>query len=56
MRVLFLGDGEQHFADFQGMQAKAIKLASPLATGKIAYKKKDSHIWGRATTTVRLQL
>jgi len=48
-----LEDGEQHFADFKGMKVKSLKMWSPLTTAEIAFKKKDSHAWGRATTTVR---
>jgi len=48
-----LEDGEKQFAMFNGMKAKALKMASPLATGKIAYKRGDRHAWGWATTTVR---
>jgi len=49
----FLEEGEKHFADFKEMKAKSLKMASPLTTGEIAFKKKDSHAWGWATTTVR---
>ena len=49
-----LEGGEKHFADIKEMKAKSLKMASPLTTGEIAFKKKDdSHAWGRATTTVR---
>ena len=48
-----LEEGEKHFADFKEMKAKSLKMASPLATAEIAFKKKGSHAWGRSTTTVR---
>jgi len=48
-----LAEGEKHFADFKEMKAKSLKMASPLTTGEIAFRKKDSHAWGRATATVR---
>jgi len=48
-----LEEGERHFADFKEMKAKSLKMASPLATGEIAFEKNGSHAWGRATTTVR---
>jgi len=48
-----LEEGGKHFADFKEMKAKSLKMVSPLTTGEIAFKKKDSHAWGRATTTVR---
>jgi len=48
-----LEEGEKHFADFKEMKAKRVKMASPLTTGEIAFKKKGRHAWGRATTTVR---
>jgi len=48
-----LEEGEKHFADFKEMKAKSLKMASPLTMGEIAFKKKDSHAWGRAITTVR---
>ena len=48
-----LEEGEKHFADFKKMKATSVKMASPLTTGEIAFKKKDGHAWGRATTTVR---
>ena len=48
-----LEEGEKHFADFKEMKAKSLKMSSPLTTGEIAFKKKDSHAWGRSTTTVR---
>ena len=48
-----LEEGGKHFADFKEMKAKSLKMVSPLTTGEIAFKKKDRHAWGRATTTVR---
>jgi len=48
-----LEEGEKHFAVFKEMKAKSLRMSSPLTTGEIAFKKKDSHAWGRATTTVR---
>jgi len=48
-----LEEGEKYFADFQEMEAKSLKMKSPLTKAEIAFKKKDSHAWGRATTTVR---
>jgi len=48
-----LESGEKQFAMFNGMKAKALKMASPLATAKIAFKSGDRHAWGWATTTVR---
>jgi len=48
----FMAKGEKHFADFKELKAKSLKMASPLTTREIAFKKKDSHAWGRATTTV----
>jgi len=48
-----LEEGEKHFADFQEMKAKALEMASPLTTAKIAYKSGDRHAWGYATTNVR---
>jgi len=48
-----LEEGEKHFADFKEMKAKSVEMASPLTMGEIAFKKKDSNAWGRATTTVR---
>jgi len=48
-----LEEGEKHFADLKEMKAKSLKMASPLTTGEIAFKKKDSDAWGRSTTTVR---
>jgi len=47
-----LEEGEKHFADFKETKTKSLKMVSPLTTGEIAFKK-DSHAWGRATTTVR---
>jgi len=48
-----LEEGEKHFADFKGMKAKSLEMASPLATGEIAFENKGGQAWGRATTTVR---
>jgi len=48
-----LEEGKKHFFDFNEMKSKILKMESPLATGEIAFKKKDSRAWGRATTTVR---
>jgi len=48
-----LEEGEKHFADFKEMRAKSLKMASPLTTGEIAFKKEDGHAWGCSTTTVR---
>jgi len=48
-----LEEGEKHFVEFKEMKAKSLKMASPLTTAEIAFEKKDSHVWGRATTTVR---
>jgi len=48
-----LEEGEKHFADFKEMKVKSMTMTSPLTTGEIAFKKKDSQTWGRATTTVR---
>jgi len=48
-----LAEGERNFTDFQEMKAKALEMASPLTTAKIAYKSGDRHAWGWATTTVR---
>jgi len=48
-----LEDGEAQFAMFKGTKAKVLKMTSPLATAKIAFKSGDNHAWGWATTTVR---
>jgi len=48
-----LFEGEQQFAVFKGMKAKSLKMASPQTRAEIAFEKKNSHAWGRATTTVR---
>ena len=48
-----LEEGEKHFADFKELKAKSLKMVSPLTTAEIAFEKKDSRAWGRATTTVR---
>ena len=48
-----LEEGEKRFAYFKAMKAKSLKMASPLTTGEVAFKKKDSHAWGRSITTVR---
>jgi len=48
-----LTEGEGYFTDFQEMKAKALEMASPLTTAKIAHKSGDMHAWGRSTTTVR---
>jgi len=48
-----LFEGEQHFALFNGMKTKALKMASPLTTAEIAYKSGDKQAWGWATATVR---
>jgi len=48
-----LTEGEKHFTDFQGMKAKALEMKSLLTKAEIAFKKKNSHAWGRATTTAR---
>jgi len=37
------------------MKAKNLKMASPLTTEEIAFKKKDSQAWGRSTTNVRVR-
>jgi len=46
-------DGEYFFDLFSGLTAKALNMESPLTKAEIVFKKKDSHAWGRATTTVR---
>jgi len=51
-RVCLL-EGERYFELFEAKEAKSLKIESPLTTAEIAFKKKDSHAWGRATTTVR---
>jgi len=48
-----LFEGEQHFARFEAMKAKSLKMASPLTKAKIAFKSGDRHAWGWATTTAR---
>jgi len=48
-----LAEGQRNFTDFQDMKVKSLEMASPLATAEIAFKKKDSHAWGFAKTTVR---
>ena len=45
--------GEQQFVVSEGSEAKSLKMASPLTTAEIAFEKKGSRAWGRATTTVR---
>jgi len=37
-----LDEGEKHFTDFKEMKAESLKMASPLKSGEIAFKKKDS--------------
>ena len=49
----FLEEGEKRFAGFKEIKAKRLRMVSPLTTAEIAFKKKDSRAWGRATTTVK---
>jgi len=48
-----LEEGQQHFRVFNRMKMKNLEMASPLATGKIAFEEGDKRAWGWATTTVR---
>ena len=48
-----LAEGEQYFTEFNKLQAKTLEMASSLTKAKIAFKAKDSHAWGWATTTVQ---
>ena len=47
-----LKEGEKHFADFESMKIKTLKMSSPLTTGEIAYKRGGSEAWGCASTIV----
>jgi len=50
---LLLNGGVLLFETFEVLNAKTLEMVSPLTTAKIAFKKKDSHAWGWAKTTVR---
>ena len=49
----FVEDGEGQFEVFNGLKAKALEMASPLTTGKLAVESRDRQAWGWASTTVR---
>jgi len=48
-----LNGGVLLFELFEVLNEKALEMASPLTTAKIAYKSGDLYAWGLSTTTVR---